>query len=87
MAEVARTEGILVLESFADKMTDPFLRAAIELAIDGTEPALITDMMETWLQSMERDFPTKYRKVIEGVSSIQHGDNPLIVEFKLSRIY
>lgn len=87
LAEVARAEGILALEALAAKMGDPFMRDAFRLAVDGTEPALIMDIMETWLQSLEHEYKRKRQKVIEGIMSIQSGDNPRIVEHKLSVLY
>ena len=87
LAEVARREGILALETYAEKMDDPFMRFAFRLAVDGTEPDLIMDILETWLQSLENEYKRKHQKVIEGIMSIQSGDNPRIVEHKLSVIY
>lgn len=87
LAEVARAEGILALEPLAGKMGDSFLQAAFRLAIDGTEPALIMDILETWLYSLEHEYKRKHQKVIEGIMAIQAGDNPRIVEHKLSVLY
>ena len=87
LAEGARREGILALETYAEKMDDPFMRSAFRLAVDGTEPDLIMDILETWLQSLENEYKRKHQKVIEGIMSIQSGDNPRIVEHKLSVIY
>ena len=87
LAEVARAEGILALEALAGKMGDPFMASALKLAVDGTEPDLIMDILETWLQSLEHEYKRKHQKVIEGIMSIQAGDNPRIVEHKLSVLY
>jgi len=87
LAEVARAEGILALEALAGKMGDPFMSSAFRLAVDGTEPDLIMDILETWLQSLEHEYKRKHQKVIEGIMSIQAGDNPRIVEHKLSVLY
>ena len=87
LAEVARREGILALEAVGDKAADPLIRMAILLAVDGTQPELIKDMITTWKESLLREQDTKYRKVIEGLMSIQAGDNPRIVEHKLSMIF
>lgn len=87
MAEIARREGILALEETGGKAADPFVRMAILLAVDGTQPELIKDMLQEWMASLLREQETKYRKVIEGLMSIQAGDNPRIVEHKLSMIF
>ena len=52
-AETARREGILALESAAADAGDPFLSGGIQLAVDGTEPDLIMDILETELQYLE----------------------------------
>jgi chemotaxis protein MotA len=46
-AEQARREGILALEARAGEITDDFLKTGIQLAVDGTEPDLIKDILST----------------------------------------
>ena len=46
-AETARREGILSLEQMVSGVEDDFLRTGINLAVDGTEPEHIRDIMET----------------------------------------
>ncbi len=41
LAEKARRDGILALESAMDAVKDDFLKKGIELAVDGTDPELI----------------------------------------------
>jgi chemotaxis protein MotA len=52
-AEQARREGILALESRAIEITDDFLKQGIQLAVDGTEPDLIKDILSTEIAYME----------------------------------
>ena len=52
-ATVARREGILALESHASDAGDPFLEKSVQLAIDGTAPELIKDILTTELAFME----------------------------------
>lgn len=52
-ANKARREGILALEKELHSVKDPFLRKAIMLAIDGVEPKLIRETMETDLQYLD----------------------------------
>ena len=87
LADLARREGILALEREMSGIEDDFLRQGMQLAVDGTEPALIMDMMETWRKSLMHEHEVKYQKVIEGIMAIQAGDNPRIIEHKLSVIY
>ncbi len=52
-AERARREGILALEKEMEQVSDVFLRNGIQLAVDGTEPELLRDIMETELRYLE----------------------------------
>jgi chemotaxis protein MotA len=47
VADKARREGLLALESEAKKIDDPYLRQGIELVVDGTDPALVKNVLET----------------------------------------
>lgn len=46
-AEKARINGILALENDAETAPDPFLRMGLELVVDGTDPALVREILET----------------------------------------
>lgn len=52
-AETARREGILALEQAIEDGDDSFLSSGVRLAVDGTEPDLIMDILETELQFVE----------------------------------
>ncbi len=52
-SEVARRDGILALENVLDQIPDPFLRQGLQLAVDGTDPELIQDIMETEMDTIE----------------------------------
>ena len=52
-AEEARREGLLVLEKYIKEMDDPFIQAGLQLAIDGTEPELLRDILETEVANLE----------------------------------
>lgn len=45
-ADKARREGLLALEEAAKSIEDPFLKKGIELAIDGTDPEELREIME-----------------------------------------
>jgi chemotaxis protein MotA len=53
IATVARREGVLALESRAEQISHPLLKRGIRLMIDGTDPALLKDMMLTDLLMSE----------------------------------
>ena len=52
-ATKARREGILTLESEVENAGDPFLAQGVRLAIDGTAPELIKDILITELTYVE----------------------------------
>jgi chemotaxis protein MotA len=54
-ATQARKNGIVSLESRASGIQDPFLRKALDLAVDGIEPAKIRDIMELEIALFEQD--------------------------------
>lgn len=52
-ATVARREGILALEHHASNSEDAFMQRSIQLAIDGTAPELIKDILTTEIAFIE----------------------------------
>jgi chemotaxis protein MotA len=50
IAHKARREGIVSLDNDLDNILNPFLRKAVMLAVDGTEPAELRKMMELDLE-------------------------------------
>ncbi len=53
LANVARKEGILALEEAALNMDDQFLKKGIMLIVDGTDPELVRNILETELSYIE----------------------------------
>ncbi len=53
LAKKARREGLLTLEQDIQEIDDPYLEKGIQLVVDGTEPELVKDIMETKLAYME----------------------------------
>jgi chemotaxis protein MotA len=54
-ATLARKSGIVSLESQSASVQDPFLRKALDLAVDGIEPTRIRDIMELEIGLFEQD--------------------------------
>ena len=52
-SEKARREGLLVLEDDAKRVDDPFLGKGVRLVVDGTDPELVKDILETELDAMD----------------------------------
>ena len=53
LAEKARREGLLALEDCVNRTEDEFLRRGIQLIVDGTDPELVRDILETDLAYIE----------------------------------
>ncbi len=47
LAETARRDGLLALESRVDEIENPFIVLGIQMAIDGTRPEVMEDIMRT----------------------------------------
>jgi len=52
-SEKARRDGLLALEDDMDKLDDPFLKKALQLVVDGTDPEIVRNVMQIDLDSME----------------------------------
>ncbi len=52
-SDKARREGILSLEAELSKIDDEFLKLGIQLIVDGTDPALVRDILETKISNIE----------------------------------
>ena len=52
-SNIARKEGLLALENQARELDDPFLRKGLMLIVDGTEPELVSGIMDTELSATE----------------------------------
>ena len=51
-AEIARRDGILSLENATKDMKDPFIVRGIQMAVDGTDPELIEQIMNNELDNL-----------------------------------
>ncbi len=52
-AEVARRDGILSLENALADVKDPFIISGIQMAVDGTDPELIEQIMNSELEALQ----------------------------------
>ncbi|MHB1392438.1 MAG: motility protein A [Clostridia bacterium] len=53
LANVARKEGLLALEEAAQQLQDDFLQKGVLLIVDGTDPELVRNILETELSFIE----------------------------------
>ncbi len=88
IAHQARKEGILSLQPIEQQAVDPFLREALQLAVDGTEPDLLRDMLQTRLvRAILPQQETRCWMIIEAMMAIQSGDNPGVIRHKMATFY
>ncbi len=88
LSVVARRDGILELESYIPRgrRTNAF-REGVRLTVDGTDPALIADILRVRTETMSRNRRVRLQMIIEGIASLQAGDNPWIIHHKMQVHY
>jgi chemotaxis protein MotA len=64
IANKARREGIVALDRDLESITDPFLKKALMLAVDGSEPREVRAIMELEMEQQE-DYDEAVPKVFE----------------------
>lgn len=72
-ANQARREGIVSLDKELEKIADPFLKKSLMLAVDGTEPQELRNMME-----LELDNQVEHEEKIPQVFEAAGGFSPTI---------
>jgi chemotaxis protein MotA len=65
-SNVARKQGLLGLESVIERETDDFLKKALQLVVDGSEPDVIRNVLEVDMHVREQA-DTRAAKVFEGM--------------------
>jgi chemotaxis protein MotA len=70
LANKARKEGVISLESDTQKINDPFLKKALTMAMDGVEPKVLRDTMELEIANLEEEAeqPIKFWQAAGGYS-------------------
>jgi chemotaxis protein MotA len=70
LANKARKEGVISLESDIQKATDPFLKKALTMATDGVDPKVLREAMELQIENLEDegDQPVKFWQAAGGYS-------------------
>lgn len=67
-SHVARRQGLLALEPYIDRQTDPLLKRGLQLLVDGVEPDVIRHTLEIEVTTQERaDFAAA--RVFEGLGT------------------
>lgn len=53
MSNISRKEGLLALESYADNISDDFMKKGVMLIVDGTEGDLVRSILESDMSAMD----------------------------------
>jgi len=69
LANVARREGLLALEEAVDEVNDEFLKKGVMLIVDGTDPEMVKNILETELTNM-LDRHAKGRGIFDALGSL-----------------
>ena len=78
----------VAVDSFIDEVASPLIREGLKLAVDGTEPDLTRDVLETRSQfALEPQQRTRSGMIIEGLAAIMSGDNPHVVRYKVEMFF
>lgn len=69
-ANKARRQGIISLEAETESASDPFLKKALNMAVDGIEPKTLRETMEMEMSNMEEEgeLPIKFWEAAGGYS-------------------
>ena len=68
-SEKARRDGLLALEDDMEQLDDPFLKKALQLVVDGTDPEIVRNVMMIDLDGMETRH-TKNRAWFDSLASL-----------------
>ncbi|HOK41798.1 MAG TPA: motility protein A [bacterium] len=68
-AEKARREGLLALEDDIEDLEDDFLKRGIQLVVDGTDPELVKNIMETQMSYIQ-DRHAYGQSIFENISTL-----------------
>jgi chemotaxis protein MotA len=69
LANVARREGLLALEEAVDEVNDEFLKKGVMLIVDGTDPEMVKNILETELTNM-LDRHARGRGIFDALGSL-----------------
>jgi len=85
LANLARRKGVLELEAEMENEPHYFLRKGILLIVDAVHPELVRDIMQLLLMASDYTGAELLERTLalEGILSIQAGDNPTLIDDKL----
>ena len=93
LAKVARFEGILELQKIDKEAQNhkgaqnEFFNLGLRLIIDGVAPQLVEELMEARKKALLHQYETQLDMIMTGIQSTQFGNDPRIIDQKLSVMY
>ena len=87
LSKVARRNGLLSLVPYAEKNSSFLLRKGLQLVVDGVNPQVTRDVLESYILSGDYSGKDLLERclILEGVAAIQKGMHPKVAkEFLLS---
>ncbi len=87
LSKVARRNGLLSLVPYAEKNASFLLRKGLQLVVDGVNPQVTREVLESYILSGDHHGKALLERciILEGVSAIQKGLHPKVAkEFLLS---
>ena len=95
IAEIARHEGILMLESEGllelvkaeAGAEEELFHLGLSLIVDGTGPRLVEATLSTRTQALMHHHATRCRMIVEGLAAIRAGNYPAFIDLNLRNFY
>ena len=87
LCRLARESGVLCLEDVSNEAVSPRIVEATRLTADGTEPAVLSDILQTRREALVHHLETRMKMIIGGVMCLRSHDHPAIVVHKLNCVY
>lgn len=87
LSKIARRNGLLSLVPYAEKSTSFLLRKGLQLVVDGVNPQVTREVLESYILAGDYSGKELLERciILEGVASIQKGLHPKVAkEFLLS---
>ena len=83
LGKYAQERGILALEESLGKIEDPFLKEALHLIVDGTDPDIAEEILRNRVEAITYHRELLYNLMIEGILGIQAGNSSWTLEMRL----
>jgi len=89
LSNVSRRRGLLALDEVVNKLSCDSLKAGIQMVVDGIDPDMIEDTLLKMVYTENYEGAELFKRliIIEGVRSIQFGENSFIIKIRLFSMF